>query len=271
MKTILITGATDGIGLETARRLASSGCHLLMHGRNETKLERVAAEVAALPGAGPVDRLIADLSVLPQVEDLARAVSERVDQLDVLINNAGVFNSAHPKTESGVDVRFVVNTFAPALLTTRLLPLLGPGARVINLSSAAQSPVDLRALAGARELVDGVAYAQSKLALTMWSQSLARSLGPDGPTVLAVNPGSLLATKMVHDAFGVAGADVGIGADVLCRAALDADFDRTGEYYDNDARRFAAPHPDALDPRTVEEVVGAIERVVGTLPTSPDD
>ena len=79
---------------------------------------------------------------------------------------------------------------------------------------------------------------------------------------LAVNPGSLLATKMVRDAFGVAGADVGIGAEILCRAALDDDFDRSGHYFDNDTGRFASPHPDALDDGKVEEVIQAIEAVL---------
>ena len=160
-------------------------------------------------------------------------------------------------------MRFVVNTIAPYLLTQRLLPLMETSARVINLSSAAQAPVDLAALAGGRKLDDMAAYAQSKLALTMWSRHLALVLGKDGPVVVAVNPGSMLGSKMVKEAFGVAGGDIGIGAKILVRAALSDEFaDASGSYFDNDAGRFAEPHPDALDPRKSAQVVQAIEALL---------
>lgn len=259
-KGILITGATDGIGLATARELVVLGHHVLLHGRSPAKLERVEKELAALPGAGSVETYLADLSVVAEVEELARAVAEEQPELDVLINNAGVFNSPQVIAESGLDVRFVVNTIAPYLLTRRLLPQLGASGRVVNLSSAAQSPVDPRALVGRVALSDGVAYAQSKLALTMWSSRLARSLGKGGPMIVAVNPGSLLGTKMVQEAFGVAGGEVAKGADILRRAALSEEFaEASGRYFDNDAGRFASPHPDALDPEKCRVIERAIE------------
>ena len=134
---------------------------------------------------------------------------------------------------------------------------------MINLSSAAQSPVDPRALSGETRLPDGAAYAQSKLALTMWSRDLALSLGEDGPAVIAVNPGSMLGSKMVKEAFGVAGGDIAIGADILCSAALDDEFGTSsGQYFDKDLGRFASPHPDALDPEKSEEIVRVIEAVL---------
>jgi NAD(P)-dependent dehydrogenase (short-subunit alcohol dehydrogenase family) len=149
------------------------------------------------------------------------------------------------------------------LLTQRFLPLLGSSARVINLSSAAQSTVDPKALAGQVRLSAGAAYAQSKLALTMWSRSLALSLEDRGPAIVAVNPGSMLGTKMVKQAYGVAGDDVGKGAEILVRAALEDEFAAaSGLYFDNDSGNFAAPHPDALDARMSQEVVGAIETVL---------
>ncbi|MEO0489902.1 MAG: SDR family NAD(P)-dependent oxidoreductase, partial [Cyanobacteria bacterium J06659_2] len=151
---------------------------------------------------------------------------------------------------------------APYLLTKRLLPLLGPPGRVVNLSSAAQSPVNLQALTGQVRLSDGAAYAQSKLALTMWSRSLALSLKDDGSTIIAVNPGSLLGSKMVKQAFGIAGGDIRIGAEILCRAALADEFAAaSGQYFDNDSGQFASPHPDALNPRKSQEIVSVIETV----------
>lgn len=260
-KTILITGATDGIGLETARLLAASGHHLLLHGRNPAKLAKAVETVQG--GDGRVEQYVADLSRQSEVESLAAAVANEHDRLDVLINNAGVFRATNTVTEDGLDVRFVVNTIAPFLLTRRLLPLLGASSRVINLSSAAQTPVNLRALAGEVQLSDNAAYAQSKLALTMWSRALALSLGNDGPSFVAVNPGSMLGTKMVKDAYGVAGGDVGIGADILYRAALSDEFaTASGKYFDNDAGRFARPHPDALNAGKSANVVRTIETIL---------
>lgn len=269
---ILITGATDGIGFEAAKQLAALGHHLLLHGRNPAKLE--AAE-RAVRGAGPsgaggsIDTFVADLSRLDDVETFASAVIERHDALDVLINNAGVFRTKDPVTDDGLDVRFVVNTIAPYLLTVRLQPLLGSSGRIVNLSSAAQAPVDAEALTGRIRLSDEMAaYAQSKLAITMWSRHLADELGEQGPAVVAVNPGSLLATKMVREGFGVAGNDIAIGADILTRAALSDEFAAaTGRYFDNDSGRFAVPHPDALDLQKNQAIVRLIETVIADLQT----
>lgn len=266
-KTILITGATDGIGLATARQLAQQGHTLLIHGRNPAKLADAQKTLSALPGAGRIETFVADLSKLADVDKLAQAVLQQHTHLDVLINNAGVLRTPETRTANGLDVRFAVNTVAPYLLTQRLLPLLGAGSRVVNLSSAAQAPVDLDALAGRKPLADMPAYAQSKLAITMWTRHMARApKDNNGPMIVAVNPGSLLASKMVKEGFGVAGSDIRIGADILCRAATSPEFAQAaGQYFDNDAGRFAPPHADALDDRKVDAVVQAIEAIIGKL------
>ena len=262
-KIILVTGATDGIGLETARMLVSLGHNVLLHGRNPAKLEKVGKTLSALPEGGPVESYVSDLSRMIDVEALAKVVAEKHAELDVLINNAGVYIAPDLITQDGLDVRFAVNTIAPYLLTQRLLPLLGASGRVINLSSAAQSTVDLQALARRGTLSDGAAYAQSKLALTMWSRNMALSLKDDGPAFIAVNPGSMLGSKMVKEAYGVAGGDLRIGAEILCRAALSDEFaDASGRYFDNASGQFAEPHPDALDPQKTEEIVDTIEAVL---------
>ncbi|MCU7830369.1 MAG: SDR family NAD(P)-dependent oxidoreductase [Candidatus Thiodiazotropha sp. (ex Myrtea sp. 'scaly one' KF741663)] len=266
-KTILVTGSTDGIGLETAKMLVAQGHHVLLHGRNAAKLADAEKTLSALSDNGRVESYVSNLSRIADVTALAEAVAERRERLDVLINNAGVFNISDPRTPDGLDARFAVNTIAPYLLTQRLLPLIGASGRVINLSSAAQSPVNPEALAGRVRLSDDfAAYAQSKLALTMWSRSMAISLKDDGPAIIAVNPGSMLGTKMVKQAFGVAGGDIRIGAEILIRAALDDEFAAaSGQYFDNDAGQFASPHPDALNQQKSEEIVRAIDAILSEL------
>lgn len=256
-KTILITGATDGIGLLTAKMLAAEGHTLLLHGRNASKLEAVAAEIGAA-----AERYVADLSQLSNVETLAKEIRAKHDRLDVLINNAGVLKTANAQTPDGLDVRFVVNTFAPYLLARLLLPIIPGAGRIVNLSSAAQAPVDIEAMAGRTTLDDMAAYAQSKLAITIWTRELAEAL-PDGPVVVAVNPGSLLASKMVKEGFGVAGNDLRIGAEILCKAALDDNFaTASGAYFDNDAGGFGQPDPAALDPEHSKAVMQAVSAAV---------
>ncbi len=262
-KTILITGATDGIGLETAKLLVQQGHQILLHGRNPAKLTNVEKTLSA--SGGQVESYVADLSRMAEVEAMAKALTKHHNSLDVLINNAGVYSVSKLITEDGLDVRFAVNTIAPYLLTKQLMPLFDTSSRVINLSSAAQAPVNLDALAGRLKLSDNFGvYAQSKLAITMWSRVLALKDGT--PIIIAVNPGSMLGTKMVKQAFGATGKDIGIGAKILVRAALSDEFaTASGQYFDNDSRQFAPPHPDALNPQKSEAIVQAIEAVLAKI------
>lgn len=258
IKTILITGATDGLGRATALTLAAQGHRLIVHGRSAEKLKALTQEIGK-----DVTVVQADLSDLSDVATMARDLKKAHDRIDVLLNNAGVLKLSDPRGTDGLDARFVVNTFAPALLSNLLISIMPDDGRLVHLSSAAQAPVDIDAMEGKRQLGDMEAYAQSKLALTMWSQDFAAHY-PDGPVSVAVNPGSLLATKMVKDGFGVSGNDLNIGVDILTRAALSDEFaGKSGRYFDNDSGQFASPHPDAADPGIVSGVVQAINRQIG--------
>ena len=259
-KTILITGSTDGIGLRTAKTLAAQGHTVLLHGRSQAKLV-AAAEMLG----GAAETFAADFSRMADVHKLAADVSARHDRLDVLINNAGVYKVPDAITAEGLDLRFMVNTFAPFVLTNALLPIIPLEGRIVNLSSAAQAPINVQAMYGRASLDDFAAYAQSKLALTIWTREFANA-HPKGPVAIAVNPGSLLASKMVKEGFGVAGNDIQIGADILTSAATGAEFaDASGKYFDNDAGRFAKPHAAALDSDHTALVMKTIEEITADL------
>lgn len=269
-KTVLITGATDGIGLATAKMMVAQGHDVLIHGRNALKLAATEAELLALPGAKFVKRYQADFSDLSQVVALANNLKSEHAIIDILINNAGVFKTAETKTPEGLDVRFVVNTIAPYLFTKALMPLLGSTTRVLNLSSAAQATVNLKALQGLAQLSDMEAYAQSKLAIASWTKTMAiksfESASSAKPIYFAVNPGSLLASKMVKEGFGVAGADITIGASILCDLATSEDYiSHSGQYFDNDAGEFSQGHADIHDRQKAEALVQTLDALIEKL------
>jgi len=263
MKSILLTGATDGIGFEIAKLFVTEGHHVIIHGRNSEKLSTTAVQLKALNADAKIDTLQADLSDLKQVGEMVSALKNKVTKLDVIVNNAGVFKTNQPLTKTGEDVRFVVNTISPYLITKSLLTLLADDGRIVNLSSAAQAPVSIAALKGEVPITDAFqAYAQSKLAITIWTQELAKTLKPN-QVVVAVNPGSLLASKMVKEGFGVEGNSLSIGADILYRASLSDEFsDASGKYYDNDNQSFAPAHPASLDADNNQEIMVFLEQAV---------
>lgn len=255
MKRILITGATDGIGLETARKLKSLGHEVIVHGRSLEKLEKVSSELEA-------KSFRADFSNLEEVKTMADDILNEYQSIDVLINNAGVFKTPISRTKDGYDIRYVVNTFAPYILTKKLLPIL-KGGRVLNLSSAAQASVDFDAMLGKVELSDFEAYAQSKLAITMWSRHLANQLEKEGPIVIAVNPASLLGTKMVKEGFNTAGNDLNIGVNILTSLSLDQEHEsHSGDYFDNDIGSYGLPQADGLDDEKAKRIVETIEGIL---------
>ncbi|WP_251359201.1 SDR family NAD(P)-dependent oxidoreductase [Kangiella sp. TOML190] len=265
-KTILITGATDGIGFATAKMLVAAGHHLLLHGRSDKKLLETKQKLLTDNPDVQLDTYLADLSDLKRVNSFADEVLTKHQHLDVLINNAGVLKSENPITQDGLDIRFVVNCIAPYLLTKKLRPILTESSRVINLSSAAQAPLDFAALVGdKRALNDMDVYAQSKVAITSWSRTLGLESPPEA-AVIAVNPGSLLASNMVKQGFGIAGSDINIGAEILKRAALSDEFaSASGQYYDNDSQQFAKPHSNAVDATVAQRLIEAMDKIIAEL------
>ena len=259
-KTILITGSTDGIGKLAAIKLAKDGHEVYVHGRNVEKLKKVISEIKEASSNENIDGFVADFSDLDAVSNMAENIKNRVSKVDVLINNAGIFKTSITSGFKGFDIRLVVNYLAPYVLTNALLPLLQKEnkTRVVNLSSAAQSHVTDAALAGMDILNASEAYAQSKLALTMWSFEFAKQ--HDTISVIAVNPGSLLNTKMASEAYGQHWSPATKGADILYDLAISDEYEGvTGKYFDNDKGNpkgtFAKAHPDAYDEQLISKLI----------------
>ncbi len=135
-------------------------------------------------------------------------------QIDIIINNAGVFVADDTITKENLYVRFAVNTISPYILTKLLLPILSEKGRVVNVSSAAQTDVDLNDMKTGAKLYHDMAYAQSKLAIIMRGMEMAQDLG-ENAVVVSINPKSFLGSKMVKEAYGRQGYDLSFGANIL--------------------------------------------------------
>jgi len=262
MKTILVTGATDGIGRLATEKFAKLGHQILAHGRDQKKLESLTNDTP-----GKIQPWQADLSSLSDVRTMCRQILQQHEHLDAIVNNAGVLKTPDTKTKTNRDIRFEVNTIAPYLITRELLPLIDANGVILNVSSAAQASVDIQALKQFKTMGDMDAYAQSKLAITAWSRYLAQTL-TDGPSVISVNPGSLLATKMVKEGFGIEGKDLNIGADILVRLVTDPVVSkRTGEYFDNDVGDFGSPHSDVFDDSFGRRLITSLDTIINEIAT----
>lgn len=200
--TCLITGATSGIGLETARGLAARGAQLFIVARSAARGEPVRAALAAQARA-PIELLTADLSRQDDVRRLAEDVRARAPRLRLLINNAGVLTRTREVTADGLETQFAVNHLAPFLLTNLLGDLLRAGApaRIVNVASQVEGMgrIDFDDLQRERHYDPIGAYTQSKLANVLFTYELARRLKGTGVTANCLHPG-VIATKLV-DAF----------------------------------------------------------------------
>lgn len=200
----MVTGASAGIGLETARGLAERGYHVVIVGRNPERTEGAVREISAAVGTDAIESLRADFSSLEQVRSLAEAFHERHESLDVLVNNAGLWHQDRQLSQDGFEDTFAVNHLAPFLLTDLLLPALREpeAARVVNVSSRLhekQKRFDFDDVMCERRRFKGLeVYAQSKLANVLFSNELARRLAGTGITSNSLHPGDV-ATTITRD------------------------------------------------------------------------
>jgi NAD(P)-dependent dehydrogenase (short-subunit alcohol dehydrogenase family) len=235
-KTAVITGSTDGVGRVVGKRLGEAGARVLVHGRNRERGERLVAEIKE--AGGTAEFLAADLSALAEVRRLAEEVQQRTDRLDILINNAGIGTggSGAPRQTSadGHELRFAVNYLAGFLLTRLLLPLIKQSApaRIVNVASAGQQPIDFTDIMLTRGYSGTRAYCQSKLAQIMFTVDLAGELHGTGVTVNALHPATYMDTTMVRRARITPSSSVEEGAEaILNLAASPALEGRSGLYF----------------------------------------
>ena len=192
-KTVLVTGATDGIGKETARRLAERGARVFIAGRNAEKGAAAVRDIATNTGTDQAEFLQADLSVQADVRGLAKAVKQRTNRLDVLVNNAGVIMFRREETRDGIEMTFGLNHLNYFLLTHELLDLLKASApaRIVSVASIAhrRAMLDFDDLQLSRGFGAWKAYSRSKLANIMFTYALARRLEGTGVTANCLHPG----------------------------------------------------------------------------------
>jgi NAD(P)-dependent dehydrogenase (short-subunit alcohol dehydrogenase family) len=235
-RTILITGATDGLGRALARSLAAAGDTVILHGRDEARLKDVADEIGAAHGRALTLR--ADLADLSQVRRLAEDVRDATDRLDVLVSNAGIggglpVGRERATSHDGYELRFAVNYLAGFLLTLELLPLLrrSAPARIVNVASLGQHPIDFADLQIERGYSGGRAYGQSKLAQIMSGFELAGRLPAAEVTVNSLHPATYMPTKMVLEEIGHTVDSLEVGRRATERLVSDPGLP-TGKFYD---------------------------------------
>jgi NAD(P)-dependent dehydrogenase (short-subunit alcohol dehydrogenase family) len=254
---VLITGATSGLGRMLAERLSEAGDNVLVHGRDPDRVAQVAADSRGY---------VADLASLAEVRALADQVRADNDQLDVLVNNAGLGfgapGAARQTSKDGYELRFAVNYLAPVLLTRLLLPLLRESApsRVVNVASAGQEPIDLGDLQMNSHYDGTVAYRRSKLALVAYSFDLAEELRGDGISVNSLHPATFMDTGMVRESRIGPASSVEQGAAATLR--LIREDVGSGHYFNG--TQAATANPQAYDPAVRRQLREVTEQILSS-------
>ncbi|MCP2013554.1 NAD(P)-dependent dehydrogenase (short-subunit alcohol dehydrogenase family) [Deinococcus sp. HSC-46F16] len=265
-KTMLVTGATGGIGKETARELARMGARVFVVGRSAQKTADAAREV------GAAGHLVADLSEMSQVRRAAAEFRDREERLDVLVNNAGAFYAERQETREGVEMTWALNHLAAFLLTRELLPLLRESrhGRVVTVSSAAHAQGRIRwdDPEFRRGYRGWAAYGQSKLANVLFARELARrepglmsnSLHPGlVRSGFAHNNGGLIdVVWRLVDRFGITPQE---GAQTSIRLAADPSLLVSGRYFSGG--RGTREAPQARDDEAAARLWALSEEYVG--------
>src|SRR5215831_18109594 len=202
-KTVLVTGSTDGVGRYVAKRLASEGANVLIHGRDERRAKELIEEIRRDGHAAPIFYQ-ADLSSLAGTRKLVDAVTSDHKRLDVLVSNAGIgsrtLGAERRQSADGFELRFSVNYLSGFLLVYLLLPLIKAAApsRIVNVASLGQQAIDFDDVMITKNYSGTRAYSQSKLSQIMFTIDLANELKGSGVTVNSLHPATYMNTTMVR-------------------------------------------------------------------------
>jgi NAD(P)-dependent dehydrogenase (short-subunit alcohol dehydrogenase family) len=237
---VLITGATDGLGKGVATELARRGATVLVHGRDQRRIDAALAEIQEETGNKQLRGYLADFSSLADVRRLADRVRATEPRLEALVNNAGIGRSSgglqhREESADRYELRFAVNYLAPFLLTRMILPLLvaSAPARLVNIASLGQAPIDFDDVMLERSYDGAHAYARSKLALIMFSLELAERLPGDEVTVNCLHPGTMMPTKIVREASLRSIDTLEHGVEAAVRLVVSPDLEGvTGRFFD---------------------------------------
>lgn len=232
-KVVLITGSTDGLGRDAARRFAAAGAHVLITGRSAPRGDSLVTEVTRA-GQGSAKFYQADLASLDEVRRLADAVLKDNRRLDILVNNAGVgfvFDTARKFSAEGHEMHFAVNYLAHYLLTKRLLPLIvaSTPSRIINVSSGSQTPIDFEDVMMTKGYNGGRGYAQSKLAQIMMTIDMAPALERQGVVTYSLHPATTMATTMARALNVAPRSTIAEGVESVVNAVVTSE--PTGTYF----------------------------------------
>jgi NAD(P)-dependent dehydrogenase (short-subunit alcohol dehydrogenase family) len=265
---VLITGSTGGLGREVARALAAEGAHIIVHGRSEERGRELVAEIEEA-GVGTAAFYQADLASLAETRGLARDILRDYDRLDVLVNNAGVWADgpeSRTLTDDGIEWAFQINYLSHYVLSRKLLPVIldtaerKGEARIVNVASIAQRPIDFDDPMMDRDYSHGRGYAQSKLAQVLFTMDLAEELRNRDVIVTALHPATMMDTDMVLSRGAQPRTSVDEGRDAVVNLVLSAEVE-SGSYYNG--LRPARANDQAYDPEARRQLRELAEELSG--------
>jgi len=235
-KTALITGSTDGIGKQTAFELAEMGAKVIIHGRNSLRTKSVYEEIKNKTGNDSIDYFVADFSSLDEVKSLSHDIHQKYEKLDVLLNNAGIYESEKVITKDGFEKTFAINHIAHFLLTALLMDLIKKSdySRIINVASMAHaSELDFDNLQGDKFYDGYTAYSYSKLCNILFTYYLTQKLSGTNITTNCLHPG-VIGTKLLQAGWGIGGGSLKEGCRTSVYLASSPEVENiTGKYFVN--------------------------------------